>query len=78
MRHRIGDGGSVPFRGTEMTRLYFLVYTLAATVLAGSAVIAALTLDMIDVRSIVVAAALGALLAVPVAWGVTKSLADQG
>ena len=57
-----------------MFRLFMLFYTLAATVLAGSGVVAVLSLNKVDLWSIVVAAALGAVLAVPVAWMVAKRL----
>lgn len=59
-----------------MGRLFFIIYTLAATVLAGSAVVAALTMNRFDVRSILVAAAIGAAVAVPVAWGIARKVLD--
>ena len=60
--------------GARMFRLFMLFYTLAATVLAGSGVVAVLSLNKVDLWSIVVAAAIGAALAVPVAWMVAKRL----
>lgn len=55
-----------------MFRLFMLFYTLAATVLAGTGVIAILSLHRLDAWSIVIAAAAGAVLAVPLAWVVAK------
>ncbi|MEZ5779128.1 MAG: CTP synthetase [Paracoccaceae bacterium] len=57
-----------------MLRLFLILYTLAATTLAGSAIIAALTMNLFDLRSIIVAAAAGAAVAVPVAWIVAKQI----
>ncbi|MEI2807924.1 hypothetical protein [Albidovulum sp.] len=57
-----------------MFRLFLILYTLAATVLAGSAIIAALTMNLVDLQSIIAAAAAGAAVAVPVAWMIAKRL----
>ena len=57
-----------------MLRLFLVIYTLAATVLAGSAVVAVLTMQMPGAKPIIVAAALGAIVAVPVAIAVTRRL----
>lgn len=59
-----------------MFRLFLIIYTLAGSTLAGSAVVAALTMNRFDTMSIIVAAALGALVAIPVAWLVAKQLSD--
>lgn len=59
-----------------MTRLFFIIYTLAGTTLAGSAIVAALTMNLFDLKSIIVAAVLGAVAALPVAWYVAKSLSE--
>ncbi len=59
-----------------MLRLFFVMYTLAFTVLAGSAIVAALTMNLFDLRSILIAAALGAIAALPVAWIVAKKVSD--
>lgn len=59
-----------------MTRLFFLMLTLASTTLAGVGVIAALTMGMLDYRSITLAAGLGALVSVPVAWLVARRLEE--
>jgi xanthine/uracil permease len=57
-----------------MSRLFLIIYTLAATVLAGIGVIAALTTGRVDVTSIIIAAAAGAILAIPAAWVVSRRL----
>ncbi|WP_413875093.1 hypothetical protein [Albidovulum sp.] len=57
-----------------MFRLYLIVYTLAATVLAGSAIVATLTMNHFDFKSIIVAALAGVAVAVPVAWTIAKRL----
>lgn len=57
-----------------MGRLFMIIYALVSTALAGSAVVAALTMNLFDVRSIVAAAVAGALLAVPVAWMIARKI----
>lgn len=57
-----------------MFRLMSLLYAIVGTTLAGIGVVAAVSLNLYDVQSIVVAAALGALLALPVSWLVAKKL----
>lgn len=51
-----------------MLKLAAMVYIIVGSMLAGSFVIAALTLGRMDAVSISVAAALGALVALPAAW----------
>lgn len=57
-----------------MLRLFLLFYTLAFTVLAGSAIVAALTIGRVDAFSIILAAGVGAVLAVPVAFVVARQM----
>lgn len=57
-----------------MGKLFGYVYILAGTVLAGAAVIAALTLGRDGASEISIAAAAGAILAFPAAWVVAKKL----
>lgn len=59
-----------------MSRLFMIIYTLAASVLAGAAVVAALTMNRFDVASIVTAALAGAVVAIPVAWVVAKRIEE--
>lgn len=57
-----------------MLRLFSVIYTLASVTLAGSAVIAALTMGLFGAKPIIVAALIGAVLALPAAWMVSKQL----
>lgn len=57
-----------------MFRLFLIIYTLAGATLAGSAIVAVLTMNLFDFKSIIVAAASGFLVAIPVAWIVAKNL----
>ena len=57
-----------------MLKLAGLIYIVVGSMLAGSFVIAALVLDRVDAMSIAVAAALGALAALPVAWMIASRL----
>lgn len=60
-----------------MLRLAMILYSLIGTTLAGSAVIAALTMGYGTLQPILIAAALGALLAVPVAALVARRLTAE-
>lgn len=57
-----------------MLRLASMLYSLIGTTLAGSAVVVALTMGQDTLRPILTAAAVGALLAVPVTWLVARKL----
>lgn len=57
-----------------MLRLTSLLYAVIGTTLAGIFVVAALTLNRYDVQSIVIAAAAGAILALPVSWMVARKV----
>ncbi len=57
-----------------MIRLFLIIYTLAATTLSGTAIVAALTVGRVDAISIIVAAVAGAVVALPVSWFVAKQL----
>ncbi len=60
-----------------MLRLAMILYSLIGTTLAGSAVIAALTMGYGTLQPILIAAALGAALAVPVAALVARRLTAE-
>lgn len=49
-------------------RLFFLLFTLAATTLAGSFIVVALALEMPGWQPIVIAAVVGTVAALPAAW----------
>jgi hypothetical protein len=55
-------------------RLFLLLYSLAATAMAGTGVIVVLTLGMVGLSPILIAAAMGVGLAVPVAWLLSREL----
>jgi hypothetical protein len=58
----------------RMARLAAIIYTLAATALAGMAVTAVLTLGWFSLPAIIGAAAAGAVLALPVSYMVARAL----
>ena len=57
-------------------RLTLIIYTLAATALAGVAVIAVLTMGMYSGKPILLAAIAGAVVAAPVAWFVARMIEE--
>ena len=59
-----------------MFRLFSLIYTLAGPTLAGIGVIATLTMGMVDLKAILIAAGAGAVLAIPAAWIIAAKLRE--
>ena len=59
-----------------MIRLTSILYAVIGTTLAGIGVVVAVTMNLYDVQSIIVSAALGALAALPVSWMVARKLQD--
>ena len=59
-----------------MFRLFSLIYTLAGPTLAGIGVIATLTMGMVDLKAILIAAGAGAVLASPAAWIIAAKLRE--
>lgn len=57
-----------------MLRLMMTLYSIIATTLMGMGVIAALTLGYGTLPPILLAAAVGLVLAVPVSWAVARAL----
>lgn len=55
-------------------RLIMILYSMIATAMAGTGVIAVLTAGYATLWPIVAAAAAGAALAVPVAWAVARQI----
>jgi hypothetical protein len=55
-------------------RLYFLIYTLVSTALAGVGIIAVLAAGLGGWEPIVIAAAIGAVAALPAAWVATEKI----
>ena len=60
-------------RETEM-RLMMVLYSMIATAMAGTCVIAVLTAGYGTLWPILIAAAVGAVLALPVAWAVARRI----
>jgi hypothetical protein len=59
----------------DMLRLTMVLFSMISTALMGTAIIAALTMGWVDVTSIVVAAVLGFVLAIPVSWFIARQIA---
>ena len=59
-----------------MFRLTSILYAIIGTTLAGIGVVVAVTMNLYDVQSILIGAALGALAALPVSWLVARKLQD--
>ncbi len=55
-------------------RLMMVLYSMIATALAGTGVIAVLTMGYGTLWPIVIAAAVGAVLALPVSWAVARQI----
>ena len=60
-----------------MLRLASILYSLIGTTVAGTLVIAALTMGYDTLQPILVAAAAGFVVALPVAWLVAKGIVDN-
>jgi predicted PurR-regulated permease PerM len=60
----------------KMTRLMMILFSMISTALAGSFIVAVLTMGYDTLQPILLAAAAGFALAVPVSWFVAKQIAD--
>lgn len=60
-----------------MFRLASIIYSFIGTTLAGSAVVVALTMGFYSWQPILVAAALGAVLALPVSWIIANRMTGR-
>lgn len=58
-----------------MTRLAMILFSMIGTALAGAGVIAVLTMGYVTLPAILGAAAVGAVLALPVSWMVARQIA---
>lgn len=61
-----------------MPRLFGLIYALAGPSLAGAGIVAALTMNRVDLISILIAAGAGFGLGLPVAWIVARKIEANG
>ena len=59
-----------------MTRLTLILFSMISTSLMGTALVVALTMGMDALTPILIAAALGFLLAIPVSWLVARQIAS--
>lgn len=57
-----------------MTRLFLILYPIIATAFAGTGVIVALTLGLVDLPAILVGAGAGGILAILGSWLVARRL----
>jgi hypothetical protein len=55
-------------------RLMMILYSVIGTAMAGTGVIAVLTMGQVTLVPILAAAAVGAVLAVPVSWAVARQI----
>ncbi|MGB7318595.1 MAG: CTP synthetase [Planktotalea sp.] len=60
-----------------MTRLAGMLFSLIATTLAGSFIVAALTMGYDTLQPLLIAAAIGGLVALPVTYFVAKAIVDN-
>lgn len=60
-----------------MFRLTLLLFVIIGVTLAGSAVVVALSMGWYDTTAIVATAGVGALIAIPLSWGIARRL-QQG
>jgi predicted PurR-regulated permease PerM len=59
-----------------MTRLTLILFSMISTSLMGTALVVALTMGMDTLTPILIAAALGFVLAIPVSWLVARQIAS--
>lgn len=57
-----------------MYRLFGIIYALAGPTLAGILIVAALTMNMFDYKSMIYAALIGFAAALPIAWVVARQI----
>lgn len=60
-----------------MTRLFGIIYALAGPTLAGILITVVLTMNQFHSRAMIYAAAIGFLVALPVAWIVAKQINEN-
>jgi hypothetical protein len=59
-------------------RLFLVFFTLTSTALAGTGIIAVLSAGLVGTVPIIAAAAIGVVLALPLAWVITRKVAALG
>jgi len=58
-----------------MTRVMMMLFSMIATTLMGVGIVIALTMGRVDGSSIIAAAVIGFVLAIPVSWLVARQIA---
>ncbi len=58
-------------------RLFGIIYALVGPTLAGILITAALTMNMFTTNAMIVSAAIGFLVALPVAWYIAKMIREN-
>ncbi len=58
-----------------MTRLTLILFSMISTTLMGTGIVVALTMGLDTLAPILIAAALGLVLAIPVSWLVARQIA---
>ncbi|CAN1547144.1 hypothetical protein MCELHM10_02015 [Paracoccaceae bacterium] len=66
--------GHENIQGIARMRLMMVLYSMIATAMAGSGVIAVLTMGYATLWPILAAAVVGAVLALPVSWAVAREI----
>lgn len=59
-----------------MTRLFGIIYALVGPTVAGVLIVVALTMNMYDMKTMIYAAVIGFVVALPVAWIVAGKIND--
>jgi hypothetical protein len=73
-RVQVGLANNVPNRRLNMTRLMMILFSMISTTLMGVGVIVALTTGNDTLQPILISAAIGFVLALPVSWYIAKQL----
>jgi hypothetical protein len=71
------DVGTTGKREKTMLRLASILYAIISTTLAGTGVIAVLVAGYDTLTPILIAAAIGAVAALPISWGIARQLAGN-
>lgn len=61
-----------------MTRLMMILFSMISTTLMGVGIVIALTIGQDTLQPILIAAAIGFVLAFPVSWFVARQIENQG
>lgn len=73
---RAQKGRAMTHPEVAMARLTMILFSMISTALMGSFIVAALTMGYVTLNPILLAAAVGFVLALPVSWFVARQIAD--